>query len=126
MHQDANNNTISTMEAQLHKIVKVVNDVTDAATKEMKKSAQEGFTEVTKKLDSVYNIILQRVLESAAAQEYMLISTEPRARNVQIPPTAIALVGVYLNTSLQQLQTVSLDINRLSTHMLVAMQHMDN
>ena len=60
MHQDANNNTISTMEAQLHKIVKVVNDVTDAATKEMKKSAQEGFTEVTKKLDSVYNIILQK------------------------------------------------------------------
>ena len=33
MHQDANNNTISTMEAQLHKLVNVVNDATDVAAK---------------------------------------------------------------------------------------------
>ena len=33
MDQVAHNNTVSTMEAQLHKLVKVVNDATDVAAK---------------------------------------------------------------------------------------------
>ena len=56
----------------------------------MKKSSQEGFTKVRTKLDFVYNIVFQRVPESATAQEYVSISIEPRARNVQIPPTTIS------------------------------------
>ena len=67
MDQVVNNNTVSEMEAQLHRLVKAVNDVIDAAAKEIKKSTQEGFTEVRDKLDYVYNIILQRVPNSASA-----------------------------------------------------------
>ena len=46
MDQAMNSSTRSAMEVQLNWLVKVVNDATDAAAKEMKKSAQEGFTEV--------------------------------------------------------------------------------
>ena len=68
MDQDAHNNTVSTMEAQLHKLVKAVNDAIDAAAKEMKKSTQEGFTKVITNLYFVYNIVLQTVLENVALQ----------------------------------------------------------
>ena len=67
MNQAANKNTISTMETQLHKLVKVVNDATDVATKEMKKSTQEGFTEIRAKYDSVYNFIFKSAPKIAAA-----------------------------------------------------------
>ena len=67
MDQVVNNNTVSSMEEQLHLLFKVANDVNDATTKEMKKSSQEGFVEVRTKLDYVYNIVLQRVPESTAA-----------------------------------------------------------
>ena len=88
------------MEAQLQWLVKAVNDKTDVVSKEMKKSAYEGFMEVISKLDYVYNIVLQRVLESTVVQEYFSISTEPWARNVQIPPTAIDVEWEDLNISL--------------------------
>ena len=67
MDQVVNNNTMLEMEAQLHRLVKAVNDAIDAAAKEIKKSTQEAFTEVRNKLDYVYNIILQRVPKSASA-----------------------------------------------------------
>ena len=67
MDQVVNNNTMSEMEAQLHRLVKAVNDAIDAVSKEIKKSTQEAFTEVRNKLDYVYNIILQRVPKSASA-----------------------------------------------------------
>ena len=67
MDQVVNNNTMSEMEAQLHRLVKAVNDAIDAAAKEINKSTQEAFTEVRNKLDYVYNIILQRGPKSAFA-----------------------------------------------------------
>ena len=55
-----NNNTMSAMEAQLHRLVKDVTDTIDATAKEMNKSSQEGFFEVRAKLDYVYNFFLNR------------------------------------------------------------------
>ena len=101
MDQDVNNNTVSTMEAQLQQIVKDVNDATDATAKEMKKSTQEGFTEVRTKLESNYNVIFQRVLESIDTPVYVSINIELRARNVQIPSIDIDIRLEDLNNSLQ-------------------------
>ena len=49
-----------TMEAQLNWLVKAINNVVYAATKKMKKSIREGYTEVITKLDCVYDIVLRR------------------------------------------------------------------
>ena len=51
MEQGASSITISAMEARFNRLVKVVNDATDVATKEMKKSTQDRFVEVSTKLD---------------------------------------------------------------------------
>ena len=67
MDQATNNNTVSAMEAKLHRLVKAVNDATDNTAKEMKKSTQEGFTEVRAKLDYVYNVILKEAPKIAIA-----------------------------------------------------------
>ena len=51
MEKGVSSSTMSAMEAQLNRLVKAVNDATDAAAKEMRKSTQDGFTEVSTKLD---------------------------------------------------------------------------
>ena len=56
----------------------------------------------------------------------MSISTKSRARNVQIPPTAIDARWEDLNTSLHQLQNISLYINSFSTQTLVSMHQVSN
>ena len=82
MNQAMINSIVSAMEVKLNRLVKVVNDVTDAAAKEMKKSTQEGFTEVRTKLESFYDIVSKISLENATLQEIASMSTEPRDRNV--------------------------------------------
>ena len=78
-------------------------------------STQEGFVEVRNKLDSVYNDVLKRSPESAIVQEFSLILIEPRARNIQVPPTAIDIGNADVTSSLHHLQSIALDINKIST-----------
>ena len=56
--------------------------------------------EVRTKLDSLYDVVLKRTLESTTGKEFTSISIEPRVRNVQIPPTVINAGREELNTSL--------------------------
>ena len=69
----------------------------------MTKFSQVRFTEVRTKLDSLYDVVLKRALESVTFQEFTSINTEPRVRNVQIPPTAMDAGREDLNTLLQKL-----------------------
>ena len=71
MEQGASSSTTTTMEAQLNQLIKAVANVTDVVAKEMTKFAKEGFTEVRTKLDSIYDVVLKRALESATVQEFV-------------------------------------------------------
>ena len=61
-------------------------------------------------------------IESVVLQDFTSISTESRARNVRVLPTTIDAGREDVKSSLQQLQSVALDINKLSAQMLVHMQ----
>ena len=67
----------------------------------MTKSVQEGFIEVRTKIDSIYDVVLNRAPKSVTVQEFVSINTEPRLRNVQIPSIVIDAEREELNTSLQ-------------------------
>ena len=51
------------------------------------------------------------------------ISTEPRARNVQVPPTTIDVGNEEVHQLLRPLQSVALDLNKLSATALVELHH---
>ena len=60
----------------MNQLVKVVRDAIDTVSKEMNKSTQDGFTEVSTKLDSLYNVFLKRALEKGTTgQEFVSINT---------------------------------------------------
>ena len=121
MEEDANISTISTFEAQLQRLIKAITESSDVAANEMRRYFQEGFTEVCTKLDSIYNVVARRGHKSTVVQDFVSISTKSRYRNVQVPSTAIDVEREDANSSLQQLQSIALDINKLSTQTLVHM-----
>ena len=104
----------------------VVTDSFNTTAKEMWQSSQEGFIEVRMKLDSIYNVVSRRALESAVVQEFATISIEPWGKNVQDPLTAIEAGNKDLNFALQQLQNIAVDVNKISTQTLVHMQRVAN
>ena len=55
------------------------------------------------KLDSIYAIVSKMTPEGVVMQEFQMISTDPWARNIQIPQIAIDTGQVDINSSLQQL-----------------------
>ena len=114
------------MEAQLNRLIKAIKNEIDAEAKEMTKSAQVGFTQVRTKLDSLYDVVLKRAPERVTMQGFVSINIEPQVRNVQIPLIAIDAGREDLNTSLQQLHDIPLDINMMSTQTLVHMQLVTN
>ena len=88
MEKGASSSTMLAMEVQLNWLVNAFNNAIDAVAKEMKKSKQDGFFDVSKKMDSLYNVVFKRAPEEGEmVQELPSISTEPRDRNVQIPST---------------------------------------
>ena len=56
-------------------------------------------------------------------QEISLINTEPRARNMQVPPTVIDAENEEVHQLLQPILSVALDLNKLSTMALEELQH---
>ena len=91
MEQGASSSTAQGMEAQLNRLIKAVADATHVAGKEMMKCVQVGFNKVRTKLDSLYDLVLKRALESMNVKDFASINTEPQVRNVQTPLTAIVL-----------------------------------
>ena len=75
-------------------------DSSDISSKEMWRFAREGFAEVRTKLDSIYNVVVRRGPKTTFVQDFASISSEPRARNVQVPPTAIDAGREDINSSL--------------------------
>ena len=66
----------------------------------MRQSNHEGFYTVRDKLDSIYDAIRKAAPVSTPVQELPSISTEPPAKNVQVPPIAIEAGSEDVNSSL--------------------------
>ena len=56
-------------------------------------------------------------------QNVSLISTEPQDRNVQVPLTTIDVGNEEVHQLLQPIQSVDLDLNKLSAMASVEFQH---
>ena len=80
---------------------------------------QEGFAAERAQLNYFYDVVMKTTLESVAVQELSSISTEPQSRNVQVPLTTIDAISEDVNSSLQQLQGVVVDINKLPAQTIV-------
>ena len=122
MDFDTDNNSHPMMENQLHRPIKVVTDTSDAVAQVMRVSSQEGFSAVSGKLDSIFAVVSKATLEKAVMQDFPMISTESRARNVQVPPTAIDAGSTEVNSLLQPLPSIAVNLNKLPAQFLVQLQ----
>ena len=52
-------------------------------------------------------------------RDFPPISIEPRARNMQVPPTVIDMGNEEVHQLLRPIKSMDLDLNKLSTLMLV-------
>ena len=89
LEYDAGSGTQTEMEDQLKRLIKAVTDSSKFAMQVIRGSNQEGFAAVRDKLNSFYDVVSRKTPEKYVMQEFPSISTEPRARNVQVLPTAI-------------------------------------
>ena len=55
-------------------------------------------------------------------QEFPVISTDPRDRNIQLPLTTIDVSSEEVNSLLHPLLSIALDLNKLPTQVLVQLQ----
>ena len=94
-------------------LIQVVTDSSEVAMQVIRESNQEGFAAVIDKLNSIYDVVSRKTPEKDLIQEFSSISTEPWARNVQVPLTAINTVSEEVNLLLRPLQSIALDLNKL-------------
>ena len=73
---------------------------------------------VRDKLDSIYVVVSKTTPERAVMQEFLVISTEPWARNVQVPSIAINAGSKKVNSLLQPLPSITVNLNKLPTQVL--------
>ena len=85
MGQAASSSTMSAMAELLNQIIKAFNDATDAAAKEMKKLAQDGFSEVRTKLDSLYDFFFKRAPEGATVKDLAQSAVGRRFKMFKFP-----------------------------------------
>ena len=81
--------TKSGMADQLQRLIKVVIDSSADATKVIWESNQEEFRVVRDRLDSIFGIISRHTFVRPILRDIPSISTEPQARNMQVPLTAL-------------------------------------
>ena len=86
---EAGSCTKSGMEDQLQRLIKLVIDSSMVVTKEIREFNHEEFGVVRDQLDSIVGIVSRQTSIGPMMQGIPLISTEPQARNVQVPPTKI-------------------------------------
>ena len=82
-------------------------------TQAIQESNQEGFPKVRDKLNDIYDVVSRKKPEKDVMQEFSSISTEPRARKVQVPLAAIDAGSEEVNLLLGSLQSIALDLNKL-------------
>ena len=93
------------------------------ATTTIRESNQEEFCRVSTTLESIFDIVSKQPSVQPLLEDIPLISTEPQVRNVQVPLTAINISNVEGSQQLHPIQSVTLDLNKLSTTKLVELQH---
>ena len=91
------------MEDQLKRLIKVVTDSFEAVMQENRESNHEEFDAIRDKMNSIYDVVSRKTPERYVMHEVPSISTEPRARNVQVPPTVIDMGSEEVNISLRLL-----------------------
>ena len=69
----------------------------------MKKKVTDGFGEVKTCLDSLIDVVLNKVPKATTVQKFGSINTGTWIKNVEIPSHAIETNSEELNASLQQL-----------------------
>ena len=89
---------------------------------QLKEQTTEGFNEVTTRLNSLFNSILERVPKENMVWKEVDIHIGKRARIVYISPRAVETPSEDIDMTLQQFEIIALDINKLLTHTLVRMQ----
>ena len=107
------------MKDELECLIKAVIDSSEAATQAIRESNKEEFSTVRDKLNSIDDVVSRKTPEKNMMQEFPSISTEPRARNFQVPPTMIDVGNAEVNLWLEPLQSIALDLNKLPTQVLV-------
>ena len=111
------------MEDQLQRLIKAVTDSSAVVTKAICESNHEEFSVVRDRLDSIFGIIFRQTSVQPIMQDISSISTEPRARNMQVPPTAIDARNEEVHQLLRPIQSVAVDLNKLSNMVLLELQH---
>ena len=110
------------MENQLQQLTKDIIDAFDLAVQAMHVSSQEGFTMVSVKLDSIFAVVSKVTPEKVVLQDFSMIGTEPQAENVQVALTVIDVGSTEVNSLLQPFPSIIVNLNMLSTQVLVQLQ----
>ena len=120
---EADSGTRSGMEDQLQRIIEDVTDSSMTSTTTIHESKHEAFGAVRNKLESIFDIVTKEPSTRTLLQDSPSINTEPWARNVQVPPSVIDASGEEFHQQLHPIQSVTLDLNKLSATVLVELQH---
>ena len=107
-------------------LIATITTAMNEVAEQMKKRAPYGFGEVKTLLDSLVDAILKKEPEEATVQDLSSISTGMQIQNVQIPPHVIETNKRDLNYLLHQLKYLSININAMSTQILVHMRRVSN
>ena len=111
------------MEDQLQWLINAIVDSSMAATTVIRKSNHEEFGAVRSRLESIFNIVSKQPSARPLLQDILSISIEPQVWNVQVPSTAIDVGNVEGSQQLHPVQSLTLDLNKISTTELVELQH---
>ena len=120
---EVGNDTRSRMEDQLQRLIKVVTDSSMDATKVIPESNHEEFGVVRDRLDSIFGIVYRNASTRTMMQDILSIDTESWDRKVQVPLTAIDMGNEEFHQLLRLIQSVALDLNKLSTMTLVELHY---
>ena len=123
LEYDVGSGTLLGMEDQLKRLIKAVTDSSEAAMQAIRESNQEAFVAVRDKLNSIYDVVSRKTPKKDVMQEFPSISTDSRARNIQVPSTVIDAGREEVNQLLRPLHSISLDLNKLPTQVFVELQH---
>ena len=109
-------------DTQFNYILMAITTAKSAIEAQLKKKTIEGFNEVKNQFNSLVNMIFEIIPEASLAQRVIEISIRKRAIIVPILPKVVETHDEYVYTSLQQFETIALDVNELSTHTSMQLQ----
>ena len=89
----------------------------------MRESNHKEFGAVRDRLNSIFAIVSRQTPVRHVMQEFPSISIEPRARNIQFPPTMIDVGSEVVNQLLRVIHSITLDLNKFLAQVPVELQH---